>query len=119
MGREYPTASIQFEWNVIGVQALGRHADQNAQGVRLDDLVNDLKVFNQKMFWDVHGLTWSLKKLTAAKTPFSTNPRRINTDKKSRNSEKPDLLTSAKIVRRPARYWRWRRSWCWYGAVKA
>jgi len=36
----------------------------------------------------------------ATKTPFSTNPRWPNTDKKSRKSEKPELLTSAEKVRR-------------------
>jgi hypothetical protein len=33
----------------------------------------------------------------ATKTPFSTNPRRLITDKKSRKSENPDLLTSADL----------------------
>jgi len=36
----------------------------------------------------------------ATKTPFSTNPRWPNTDKKSRKSEKPELLTSTEKVRR-------------------
>jgi hypothetical protein len=37
---------VQFKGNVVGVQAFGRHGDQNTERVRLDDLVHDFKVFD-------------------------------------------------------------------------
>jgi len=41
----------------------------------------------------------------ATKTLFSTNPRWPNTDKKSRKSEKPELLTSTeKVIQRRHRF---------------
>jgi hypothetical protein len=63
MRREYTTVSIQFEWNVIGVQAFGRHSDQSAQRVGLNNLVHSLWIFDRKVGWDVHCLNWPLKNL--------------------------------------------------------
>jgi hypothetical protein len=61
--REYTTGSIQFERNVIGVQAFGGHSHQNAQRVGLDDLLHKLGIFDRKVGWNVHGLNGSLKNL--------------------------------------------------------
>jgi hypothetical protein len=63
MRREHATASIQFERNVIGIQAFGGHSHQNAQRVGLDDLVHKLWIFDRKVGWDVHRLNGSLKNL--------------------------------------------------------
>jgi hypothetical protein len=61
--REDATGSIQFERDVIGVQAFGGHSHQNAQRVGMDDLVHKLWIFDRKVGWDVHRLNGSLKNL--------------------------------------------------------
>jgi hypothetical protein len=63
MRREHATASIQFERNVIGVQAFRGHSHQNSQRVGLNDLVHKLGIFDRKVGWDVHRLNGSLKNL--------------------------------------------------------
>ena len=55
MGGEHTALGVEFKRNMVRIQPLRRHGDQNPERVRLDDLVHDVGAFDGKVIGDVHG----------------------------------------------------------------
>ena len=55
---------VEFKRNMVRIQPLRRHGDQNPERVRLDDLVHDVSAFDGKVIGDVHGVNSTLRNVT-------------------------------------------------------